>query len=154
MKLLVERRFKGPKYTIGKLFVNGIYFCDTLEDPDRGLTNDMPENIIRLEKIYGNTAIPTGIYPVAMDIVSQKMKSKIWARPYKGKIPRLLNVKGFEGILIHPGNTNEDTLGCLLVGQNKVKGQVINSQNIFYKLMDEVLIPAYKRNEEITIEYK
>ena len=79
--------------------------------------------------------------------------SDLWAKPYKGILPRLENVKGYEGVLIHVGNKAEDTLGCILVGENKVKGQVINSTATFYELMT-VLLKAQSAGEviELTIE--
>ena len=136
MKLVLERTFKGSAYTIGKLYVDGDYFCDTLEDVDRGLSSDMPLSEINEKKVYGKTAIPTGTYKVVMNVVSPKFKDRTWAKPWDGKLPRLENVPGYEGILIHVGNKAEDALGCILVGQNKVKGQVINSTATFDKLMD------------------
>lgn len=147
MELLVQRRYRGPKYTIGSLFVNGKKFCDTLEDVDRGLSCELKEAENIRRKVAGETAIPAGTYHLAMDIVSTKFRYKSWAQPYKGKLPRLLSVPAFSGVLIHPGNTQADTEGCILVGQNKEVGKVINSQATFHKLMD-VLLNA---KEEITI---
>ena len=136
MKLVLERTFRGSAYTIGKLYVDGDYFCDTLEDVDRGLSSDMPLSKINEKKVYGETAIPTGTYKVVMNVVSPKFKDRTWAKLWDCKLPRLENVPGYEGVLIHVGNKAEDTLGCILVGQNKVKGQVINSTATFDKLMD------------------
>lgn len=153
MKLLLRRIFKGPRYTIGKLFINGVYECDTLEDQDRGLTSQMSLEEIKAKKVYGVTAIPTGTYSINMTTVSPKFKDRAWAKPYKGILPRLENVEGYEGVLIHVGNKAEDTLGCILVGENKVKGQVINSTATFYELMT-VLLKAQSAGEviELTIE--
>jgi hypothetical protein len=153
MKLLLRRIFKGPRYTIGKLFINSVYECDTLEDQDRGLTSQMSLEEIKAKKVYGVTAIPTGTYSINMTTVSPKFKDRAWAKPYKGILPRLENVKGYEGVLIHVGNKAEDTLGCILVGENKVKGQVINSTATFYELMT-VLLKAQSAGEviELTIE--
>lgn len=153
MKLLLRRIFKGPRYTIGELFINGVYECDTLEDQDRGLTSQMSLEEIKAKKVYGVTAIPTGTYSINMTTVSPKFKDRAWAKPYKGILPRLGNVKGYEGVLIHVGNKAEDTLGCILVGENKVKGQVINSTATFYELMT-VLLKAQSAGEviELTIE--
>ena len=78
---------------------------------------------IQKKKVYGETAIPTGIYKLEMNVVSPKYSLVKWYQDLcKGKMPRLLNVPGFEGVLIHPGNTPLDTFGCVLVGDNKVKG--------------------------------
>ena len=147
----VYRRYKGPDYSIGRMEINRVYFCDTLEDTDRGLLDIMPEEEIIQRKVYGKTAIPRGIYHVAMDAVSPKFKDKVWSKPYKGIVPRVLGVKGFDGVLIHPGNTPADTLGCILVGQNKVKGQVINSVDTYHKLM-KVLLNAHKAGDEIYLK--
>lgn len=101
MELKLKRRFKGPNYTIGSLYVNGIYECDTLEDTDRGLDNNMPLSVIQTKKVYGKTAIPTGTYGIDMNIISPKFKDRSWARFCNGKLPRLRDVRGFEGVLIH-----------------------------------------------------
>lgn len=153
MKLLLRRIFKGPRYTIGKLFINGVYECDTLEDQDRGLTSQMSLEEIKAKKVYGVTAIPTGTYSINMTTVSPKFKDRTWAKPYKGILPRLENVKGYEGVLIHVGNDQEATSGCILVGENRIKGKVINSTACFYALMT-VLLKAQSIGEsiELTIE--
>lgn len=134
MELKLIRKYKNKNYTIGNLYIDNKYFCDTLEDTDLGLDSSMTEAYIKGMKVYGKTAIPYGTYIIDMNTVSPRLKTKTWAKPYGGKIPRLLNVKGFDGVLIHPGNTAEDTLGCILVGKNKVKGQVIQSQDTFKSL--------------------
>ena len=140
MKLELHRVFKGPEYTIGKLHINGQYVCDTLVDVDRGLTQKMSLNDIVRKKVYGKTAIPTGEYQVTLAVISPKFKDRSWAKFCGGKLPRLLNVPGFQGVLIHVGNKPEDTLGCILVGYNKIKGQVINSAEAFknlYSMLDK-----------------
>ena len=139
MELKVKRKEFSDEYTIGDLFVDGNFFCNVLEDA------------VRDEKIYGKTAIPKGTYKVYMNVVSPKFKDRSWAKPYGGKLPRLLNVPNYEGVLIHVGNTAEDTSGCLLVGINDSEGRVSNSQATFKKLMDEYLVPAHERGEKITI---
>lgn len=154
MELTLTRRYKGKDYTIGSLFVDGVYFCDTLEDADRGLYQPMPLQMIKSMKIYGKTAIPCGCYRVDMTTVSAKFQTRSWAKPYGGKLPRLQSVPGFDGVLIHPGNTADDTLGCVLVGQNKVKGQVINSASTFHALMRDHLLPAQHRGEIITLNIR
>ena len=150
MKLKLVRKYKLPTYTIGKLYINGVYFCDTLEDTDRGLKDSMSGDEIKRKKVYGATAIPYGAYGVRMDIVSPKYakRNPIYTRPYGHRLPRLINVKGYEGVLIHAGNTASDTYGCVLVGKNTVKGKVLESQKTWKALMDRLLTD---RNN-ITIE--
>lgn len=133
MKLHLQRRYKGPDYTIGSLYVNGAYFCDTLEDKVR----DIPKE----GKIQGKTAIPAGEYKA---ILSHSPR-------FKRELPRLLNVPYFDGILIHRGNTPNHTEGCILVGENKIKGQVVNSTQYELTLI-EFLREAINRGEEITIK--
>lgn len=154
MELFLDRRYKGTDYTIGSLYVNGVYECDTLEDTDRGLTSDMSVEEIESKKVATKTAIPSGTYDITLDVVSPKYSnySKYsWSKTIGGKVPRLLNVKGFDGILIHPGNTNKDTDGCILVGDNKIKGKVINSIATFQELY-HVLLKAKVAGEKITIQ--
>lgn len=150
MKLELKRRFRGPNYTIGSLFINGVYECDTIEDVDRGLTDSMSVDEIKAKKIYGRTAIPTGTYRIDMNTVSPKFKDRSWAKFCGGKLPRLLDVKGYEGVLIHVGNKAEDTLGCILVGDNKIKGQVINSTATFQELYS-VMLKAKLLGEELSL---
>lgn len=157
MEILVRRIAKRETYTIGRLYVNGAYFCDTIEDKDRGLRQDMPVSVIRQLKVYGETAIPRGEYKVLMNQPSPKYqekakKDKFYAT-YCDHMPRIDNVKGYSGVLIHPGSDEKDTLGCLLVGENKVVGKVINSRSTFAKLYD-LMYEAYRDGETIylTIE--
>lgn len=124
MKLTLNRIFKGPDYTIGKLSIDGKYFCDTLENP------------VRDTKIKGQTAIPSGNYPVTLDVVSPRFGKLNQYSFCSGKLPRLQNVPNFEGVLIHIGNYPKDTEGCILVGKNTVKGAVMESGNTFKKLYE------------------
>ena len=151
MRLTLQRIAKKETYTIGRLYVDGIYFCDTVEDKDRGLKSHHPLEPNKKAKVYGETAIPMGTYTIDMDKVSPKFSSRSWAKPYGGKIPRLRSVPGFEGVLIHPGNTAADCLGSILVGINDKVGRVSDSQRTFRRLMDDHLVPAYERGETITI---
>ena len=103
----------------------------------------------------GVTAIPTGEYKVQMNVVSPKFSKSDWyVRNCNGaRVPRLLDVKGFDGVLIHSGNTALDTDGCLLVGKNDVKGMVTKSKDYFLQLYNKVYA-AYKKGESITITIK
>lgn len=139
MKLKLDRFYKGPNYTIGRLYIDGEYFCDTLEDPDRGLLQSMSLEEINSLKVYSETAIPRGTYKITLNIQSPKYKNRNQYKFCKGYLPRLLDVIGYDGILIHIGNYPKDTLGCILVGENKIKGQVINSTKTFKKLYNILL---------------
>ena len=153
MKIKVKRIYRGPEYTIGHLYVNDVYVCDTLEDRDRGLYYHMSLGNIRAKKVPGKTAIPTGTYRMTLDIKSPKFGSKTFYRETcEGYLPRLIGVPGYDGVLIHVGNTQNDTDGCILVGYNKVKGQVIDSRNAFLKLWNDYLKKAKFDKVEIVIE--
>ena len=147
MNLLLVRANKQPNYTAGQLSIDGKFFCYTLEDRDRQLSSDMTLEEIQNKKQFGKTAIPTGTYTIDMNTVSPKFKDREWAKPYKGKLPRLVDVPGYEGVLIHVGNTAEDTLGCILVGAKNSDGKLINSTAAFRKLMSVLT----KTKEPITI---
>lgn len=153
MKLLVNRHFKGENYTIGKLYIDGEYFCDTCEDIDRGLKQNMSIDEIKEKKIMHQTAIPHGLYKVTLDVQSPKYSQRKQYDFCKGYLPRLIDVPGFEGVLIHIGNKAGDSSGCILVGENKVKGQVVNSTITFKKLYDK-LKEASDEGETIEIEIK
>lgn len=125
MNLKIKRIAKQKEYTIGKLYINGKYFCDTLEDTDRGLTSEMNIMKIKTIKVFGKTAIPTGVYDVQLT----------YSPKFKKILPILQNVKGFSGIRIHQGNFPKDTEGCILVGYNSYKGMVGKSEITLNKLM-------------------
>jgi hypothetical protein len=154
MKLRLERRWKKATYVIGVLFIDGIRYCETLEDADRGLKQTDSEAYIRSRKVAGETAIPKGTYGVTMNVTSPKYAGVTWYWQFcRGKMPRLLAVPGFDGILIHPGGSNGplDTRGCILVGRNTKVGKLTDSKACFqqvYKLMKK----AADKGEEITIE--
>lgn len=133
MKLRLERSFLKAAYTVGRLEVDGAYFCDTLEDRVRDLSRE--------KKVPGETAIPAGTYEVIVNVSPR----------FKRKLPRLLDVPGFEGILIHRGNTAADTAGCILVGENKVAGQVIRSTPYELRLT-EMIEQAQAAGETVLLE--
>jgi len=153
MEIVVDRRWKRDTYTIGNMYINGKFFSNTLEDKDRDLTSIMTLEEIGEKKVYGQTAIPIGTYEVKMTY-SNRFNSRAWGKKYDGKVPELVNVKGFGGVRIHPGNKAADTLGCILVGKNSIKGMVTNSQAYYYKLLDNYIVPAVKKGEKITLTIK
>lgn len=152
MRIKVERKWKKDTYTIGRLYIDGVYFCNTLEDKDRGLKQTDNISVIRRIKVYGKTAIPAGTYNVQMNVISPKYAGISWyQKTCRGRMPRLEDVPGFEGILIHPGNTEADSFGCILVGKNTVVGQVTSSRDTFAALYKKMRSAA-DRGEKITIE--
>lgn len=150
MELKLKRNYKLSDYTIGDLYINNIFYCNTLEDTDRGLNSSMTKQEIDTIKIKGKTAIPTGKYKITLDIISPRFSNSSLYKSIDGKLPRLLNVPGFDGILIHIGNTPKDTDGCILVGYNKIKGQVLNSKDTFNDLYIK-LLEAKSKGELISI---
>ena len=131
MIIIIKRIFKGPDYTIGRMYIDGKYFCDTLEDTVRAPG----------VKIPGKTAIPAGKYKI-------KLAESLH---FKKLMPRLENVPGFTGVLIHAGSTAEDTGGCILVGKNRVKGKVLDSRETFQKLFTMLWV-VNLGGEELEIE--
>lgn len=136
MKLKLKRVAYRPTYTIGKLYIDDVYFCDTLEDTNRDENNNGQFDNGEI-KVWGQTCIPFGKYKICM------MNSP----KFKKVLPRLMAVPHFEGILIHPGNVPEDTHGCILVGENKEKGKVLNSTVTFNRLMSVIM-----GEKDVTIE--
>lgn len=125
MEILVKRLYKNSAYTIGKMYIDGQYLCDTVEDCDRGLKQSMTPQQIAVQKVYGTTAIPTGRYKVTLT----------FSNKFKRVLPLVNDVIGFLGIRIHAGNTADDSLGCIIVGENKIKGGVVNSKVTLERLM-------------------
>lgn len=141
MNLTLNRIFKGPDYTIGKLYIDGEYFCDTLEDPVRTLPTFCPNTSEGIpcacpEKVYARTAIPAGTYKITMENSPR----------FKRILPLLHDVPHFLGVLIHSGNDANDTAGCILVGSNKAKGKVLES-----RAASDRLNALLKKEREITI---
>ena len=142
MKLLLKRKFKGETYTIGDLFIDGEFFCNTIEDKIRNLPSACPntskwQSCQCNEKAYAETAIPFGIYQVTLERSPK----------FKRIIPLLHNVPHFLGILIHAGNTERDSSGCIIVGKNTVKGKVLHSKDTL-----EALMKKLGNEKDITIE--
>lgn len=133
MKLTLERKYLRQEYTIGKLSIDGVYFCDTLEDRVR--------NIPKEAKVWGQTAIPYGTYEIKM----------MYSPKFKKKMPYLLDVPYFTSIMIHNGFSAENSHGCVLVGKNKVKGRVVESRDTFNKLYIRIN-EASQNNEKVIIE--
>lgn len=143
----------GPGYTHGRLSLAECGFlCWTLEDEDRGLTQDMDPAKIKAIKVYGKTAIPTGRYRVELR-VSPKFKDRPWAKPFGGMVPYILDVPGFDGVAIHVGTNPDATDGCPLVGmlRGNIRGRLFDSTAAFRDLMTHYLLPAHEREDEIYI---
>lgn len=139
MKLELVRIANRPTYCIGKLYIDGVWFCDTIEDTDRGLDDSMSVDEILKKKIKGETAIPTGIYKIEIT----------YSPKYKRMMPIMIGVKGYSGIRIHSGNTSKDTEGCLLVGKNTKVGMVTDSRNTYQRLFARL-----QNAKDILIEIK
>ncbi|MDR2004123.1 MAG: DUF5675 family protein [Prevotella sp.] len=141
MELLLKRKFKGEKYTVGNLYIDGEFFCHTIEDKVRELPEKCPDTPKRLvckckEKIYNKTAIPAGRYKVTLEESPR----------FKRILPIIHNVPHFLGILIHTGNTEEHSSGCIIVGKNTVKGKVLYSKVTMAALMERL-----EKTDNITI---
>ena len=140
MNLTLKRLNLTPNYTEGELYVNGVYFCKTLEDTNRDLNkNGQFDN--NEKKVYGETWIPYGKYK---GILSYSPK-------FKRELPEILEVPDFQGIRIHRGNKISDTLGCVLCGEKVKNGYLSNSTPYEIKLV-ELFKQAKSRNEESFLE--
>ena len=151
MELTLIRRYRGSEYTIGDLYINGEKLCNTLEDTDRGLTQTTSLSEIKEKKIPRETAIPTGTYKITLNVISPSFsKYDFYKRVCDGKLPRLLDVPGFDGILIHIGKTKENSAGCILIGDNTDVGILTNGKQRFKELYSKLL--EDKDNVTITIK--
>jgi hypothetical protein len=155
--ITLDRRYRPAHglYSIGHLYdADGKYICDTIEDTDRGLTSDMNLADILKVKVKSKTAIPRGRYRVTLDVVSPKFSLKPYYKAFcSGKVPKLLDVPGFDGILMHKGVSEKSSAGCIILGYNTVKGMVTNSQAAFEKVYR--LLQSYKaQGHKIYIQIK
>lgn len=142
MKLTLKRKYLGEKYTIGDLYIDGKFFCNTIEDTVRKLPTTCPNTpkgsaCKCREKVYAETAIPEGTYKITLEHSPR----------FKRKLPFLHNVPHFIGILIHSGTTEKDSAGCLIVGKNTIKGKVTESRLTSDKLND-----ILSKEKHITIQ--
>ena len=128
MKIEIRRRWKKEGYTVGELYVNGVFRCNTLEPQDRGFKSSMSSMSIQEAKVPGKTAIPTGTYVCHAHWMLKKRKIR----------PQLIDVPGFWGIFIHEGNTVKDTRGCILLGENTSKGFLSRSKQHVIALTEEI----------------
>lgn len=136
MKLTLTRKYKLPRYTIGRLAIGDKYLCDTLEPAWRKLDPEKPGT-----KVPGLTAIPEGTYPVVIT----------WSPRFRQWLPLLVNVPLFSGIRIHAGNTPADTEGCILPGYNQAKGMVLQSRQCLDRIKEEI-VKAKAKNEAVVID--
>lgn len=141
MKLTLNRIALRQTYTIGKLYIDGKYFCDTLEDTVRD-TNKSGKFDNGEKKVKGKTAIPYGTYEIKWT----------YSPRFKKYTPQLMNVPSFEGIRVHAGNTSADTEGCLILGENKQVGKVLNSRATIAKFYPIIKDACAKG--DVTIEIK
>lgn len=140
MELLLERKYPKSNYTIGNLFLNGKFYCNILEDTVRDINKNGTFDCGEF-KISGHTAIPYGEYEVKVT----------YSPKFRRELPLLLNVKHFEGIRIHRGNTEKDSSGCLLPGENTKKGMVLNSTK--YELeLTKLIKDCNNRREKVIIK--
>jgi hypothetical protein len=146
MELGVLRKYFKDTYTIGKFSIDGKSICETLEDKVRELhdiNHDGDFTDTGEGKIYGETAIPCGRYMVELT----------WWPKHQKFAPILKDVPGFTGILIHSGVTAKDTEGCILVGENKEKGKLINGP-YWSSFVTQAIQKAIEENEKVFITIK
>lgn len=141
MKIELHRKFRQKGYSIGILYINGERICETLEDEDRGLKQELSVATLKSMKIKGQTAIPVGTYQVLMT----------YSPKYKRIMPLVSNVPAYEGVRIHSGNTNRDTEGCILCGRNTKKGMVTNSR-YWTKIVTGRIQKAVDNKEQVTLQ--
>ncbi|MDQ6479786.1 DUF5675 family protein [Dyadobacter sp. LHD-138] len=142
MEIFVTRRWRGVNSTVSSVTVDGQAHHFILEDRDRGLKSDMPLADIKREKVYGKTAIPTGRYQVAVT----------YSNRFKRLLPILVNVPGFAGIRIHPGNRHIDTEGCLLPGKGYAKEEqeyIVTTSRTACDVLFLKINEALKKGEEV-----
>ena len=118
MQILIDRKWKKDTYTIGRVYIDGQFFANSMEDKDRGLYKEMPLEKIKKIKVYGETAIPAGEYIVKMT----------YSPKYKRIMPQILDVPGWSGVRFHSMNTAKDSLGCVGLGKNDKPGWISNSR--------------------------
>jgi len=136
MKLVIIRDQSDVEGTFGRLYINGLFECHTLEDFDRNLESGG-------KKVQNDTAIPRGEYKVIID----------WSNRFKKEMMRVLDVPQFTGIRIHAGNTTADTEGCILLGNGRARSYLLDSRSAVNKVFASVE-KALERGDDVTLEVK
>ena len=149
--ILHRQRLAGSPACLGRLSLDGHVLCDTLEPPSHGLTSATDPKTIRDIKRLGRSAIPAGVYPLVLSY-SPRFSPRPFYKGFGGLLPRLLHVNGFDGVLIHCGNTVVDTCGCILVGRRADSSTLVESQKTYGRLMWQYWMPAAKLDEPMFIE--
>lgn len=142
MEILVNRRKKTKLSTISDLTIDGVFFCFGLEDVDRGLKQSDDIDVIKTKKVFAQTAIPAGRYEIIINFSNR----------FQQYMPLLLNVPGFEGVRIHPGNKAANTEGCLLLGQTEGTDFIGNSRLAYRSFLPK--LRAVEKKEKIFITFK
>lgn len=150
--ILHRQRLAGSPCCLGRLSLDGHVLCDTLEPPSHGLTSATVPKTIRDIVRLGRSAIPVGVYRLVLSW-SPRFSPRPFYRAYgRGLVPRLQNVSGFEGVLIHCGNTVLDTCGCVIVGRRADSSTLVQSQKTYDRLMRQYFLPATRRGEPMYLE--
>lgn len=144
MDIVIWRKYRKAEYTIGRMYIDGKFFCNTLEDTDRGLMQGMSVGEIMSKKIAGKTAIPVGDYKIM----------RTYSPRFKRVMPQIMNVKGFTGVRIHSGNTAKDTAGCPLVGDNTQAGKVLNSRARYTQFDTKLQVAGGNADLHIVWDYE
>lgn len=134
MILTLKRTNLHADYTEGHLYIDGLFFCDTIEDRYRDFTKEV--------KVPGKTAIPYGVYPVRLSMSNR----------FKKVLPEVQNVPQFSGIRIHSGNTAADSEGCILVGEHTGPGRIGLSRDTMARLLDVMGHAINKKGETVELE--
>lgn len=150
LELLVERNLFGDTYTMGRFYVDGMPFGDTIEPCSLHLSNSMPLEEIKAKKVYGKTAIPMGRYKLSLE-VSPSLKGRSYAKKYGGKFPYLVDVPCWNSVMIHPFNRGSESRGCISVAEYLSPGVVKNATKGYQDLMDFYLVPAFERGQDVYI---
>ena len=150
--ILHRQRLAGSPACLGRLSLDGHLLCDTLEPPSHGLTSATVPKTIRDIKRLGRSAIPAGVYRLVLGYSPRFSPRPFYKSCGGGLVPRLLNVSGFEGVLIHCGNTVVDTCGCILVGRRADSSTLVESQKTYSRLMRQYWQPATHRGEPMYLE--
>lgn len=146
MKIVIWRKYRQDGFTIGRMYIDGKFFCNTLEDTDRGLMQGMNVGEIMQKKIAGKTAIPVGAYKVC----------RTYSPRFKKLMAQIMKVKGYAGVRIHSGNKSSQTEGCPLLGdadERNICDWVSNSRKRYVEFDTKLQINGGNADLQIVWDY-